>query len=125
MYRLVKVEEVHANKAGGSALDFRRLDAPRGTNKVKWWARHLGAAPIRHTATPRLDANTSSANFTNTYGTGHADSYFSLAGAGPQQSIGEKIYAEAGDRFEYVFHANGLNPTQFFLRVKWYVWVSD
>lgn len=126
MYKFVKQVEGHFSKAGGSALDFIRFQAPRGTSLVKWWATHTGDAPLRHSATPRLDALTSSGNFANTFGVGHADSYFNLAvGPGPQHSVGEKAYTESSDRFEWVVQANGINPTQFFIRLKFYRWIPD
>lgn len=125
MYRLVKVSEAHRAKAGGSAIEVVKFKTPYGTRLVKWWATHLGDAPLRHDATPQLNANTSSGNFLESFGTGHPDSYFRLTGPGPKHSIDEKSYTEASDTFAWIIQANGINPNQFFIRVKFYVWTPN
>lgn len=125
MYKLVKTVEAHRAKAGGSALEGIRFDTPPGTVHVKWWAVHLGDAPTRHSATPRLDANTSSGNFVNTFAPADPNAYFNLVGVGPQQSIGVKVLTESATRFEWAIQANPINPTQFFIRVKFYRWIPN
>ena len=118
-YRLLAEFEKSFLKAGGAALDFVRFNLPSDTNMVMWYCVVTGAVAIRCSATPRWNDRTIDGTFTTTIGVGGADSYFTLGGLPvPAVSIGEKIYTQTAQQFEWVVTPHAINQTKFFLRVK-------
>lgn len=114
---LGKPIEVHRNKTAGGAAEVIFVNIPKNANRVKWWARHIGAAAINNNLFPRLDANTTSANF-SADGTA---ALFSLDGAAaPATSINEATSSMAATRLAWTIRANAGTNTQFFLRVCFY-----
>lgn len=111
---LGKPIEVHRNKTAGGAAETIYVNIPRDANRVKWWARHLGAIPINNNLFAHLDANTTSANFS-------ADgsvALFNLDGsAAGTSSTNENESQMAATRLAWTIRANAGTNTQFYLRV--------
>lgn len=114
---LDQIEE-HRAKLAGSAVEEIIIKIPKNTNRVKWWARHLTGAAISNHLYSRLDAKTTSGDFSaDLSGT----PLFSIdGGAAGTSSVSENTAQMAANRLKWVVQAQAGANTQFFLRVCFY-----
>lgn len=127
MYKVLSQIELSRKKLAGGPIEANRFVIPPECDYLKWFAIHIGATPIRHSATPRYDALTPNGNFTTTFGVGSPSSWFNLGGLPAGSfSIGETLigggYGEAANRFEWALTPNAITDTEFFIRIKFYTW---
>lgn len=130
MYRVISKIELSRSKLAGSIIDSVNISVPPKCDYLKWFAIHIGGTPIRHSASPFYSIVTTAGTFSTSYGVGDARSWFTIGGlpAGTF-SAGETLigggYGEVANFFNWVFHADALADTKFFIRIKFYQWEKD